>query len=145
MDTNRIKIAQTYLLLIICSLCSLHCSDPLSEEEKAAIVTTIVSGPFESGEYVIFWDGTNDQGGTVRAGTYYARLWSRDFTHQIQMTALEGGKTGVNDSSFVAPGFQPITKLLQNHPEPFPIRSGTNIPFTLASSASIELTIRNRE
>ncbi len=121
------------------------CSDPLSSDEDA-VVKTLLDGPLEGGRYVLFWDGTDDTGHSVQPGTYYARLFSRDFTFQVQMTALAGGGTGVsNDSSMWDPGYQPLPGLEQNTPNPFKIKDGTNLPFTLDAAYSIRLTVRNRE
>lgn len=133
------------LFLFFLIVLMLGCSDPLSEEEKKAVVTTLFTGFLESGEYSFFWNGKNEAGENAQAGTYYARLYSLNFTHQIEMSAWEGGSGVSNDSSYIAPGFQPITHLLQNHPNPFLIRSGTNIPFTLSTSVTVELTIRNQK
>jgi len=121
------------------------CSDPMSEEDKKALVKTVVDGYLPPGEYQVFWDGTNKDRQQVSAGTYWARLTSRNFTLQITMTALEGGRQGVsNDSSWFSPGDQPADQLLQNHPNPFAIREGTNIPFTLRDSATVQLIVRNK-
>ena len=137
---RRVMIMMLYLL-------GSHCSDPLSEDEDA-VIRTLVQGILPSGEYVWFWDGTDDSGAFVPAGTYYARLYSRDFTYQIEMTALEGGSGESNDMHLYNEGVQPLTKLEQNRPNPFRIRDGTNIPFfidEITASVPVQLTVRSRE
>lgn len=136
---NKRYILSIFLLILF------GCSNPLSEEEEKAVVKTLVSGTLPLGEYVVFWDGTDEKNQSVPPGTYYARLYSRNFTHQIEMTALEGGKGISNDSSYSNPGIQLITQLKQNHPNPFYIKDGTNIPFTLSEEVSVQLTIRNKK
>ena len=97
------------------------------------------------GEFTIFWDGTDDKNKPLSAGIYYVRLWTRTFSHQIEITALHGAFTTSNDSTefFTTPTF--ITELLQNHPEPFKISEGTNIAFKMSESTQLQLTIRNHE
>jgi len=146
---EMIHFKQCLKQIVLFSLCLISfifgCSDHVSEEDKEAIIKTLVSGAFNSGEYVIFWDGTNDKNVTMGAGTYYVRLYSQTFTHQIEITALAGGAVAVNDSSYFFEGYQPLTQILPNYPDPFQIRSGTNIPFTLNTPATIELTVRDKE
>ena len=132
-------------LLLLWGILVPGCSDPLSEQEEEVTVKTIYSGPLEEGRYVFFWDGTDDKNQYVSGGTYYARLYSRDFTFQITMTAQTGGTGALNDSSLADPGHQPLPRLDQNTPNPFKIRDGTNIPFSIDDNYSIRLTIRNKE
>ena len=123
----------------------LGCSDPLSEQEEEFTVKTLFNGPLAEGRYVFFWDGTDDNNKYVSGGTYYARLYSRDFTFQITLTAQDGGTSVSNDSSLADPGYQPLPQLDQNVPNPFKIRNGTNLPFSIDADYSIRLTIRNKE
>ena len=145
MKRRRIHKRGRPFILLAAFLLLVGCKNPISEEEQNAIVNTLVSGTLSAGEYVLFWDGTNARGQTVSPGTYYARLYATAFTYQIEMTALEGGTGTSNDSSYASPGLQPLTQLGQNHPNPFPIQDGTNIPFTLSQATAVQLTIRNRE
>ena len=131
--------------LILVFLFFMGCSDPLSREEEGVLVKTLYDGPLAAGRYVVFWDGTGDDQKFVQAGTYYARLYSRDFTFQIEMTAQDGGTGVPNDSSLSDPGYQPLPGLEQNRPNPFKIRNGTNLPFTLDNTYTIRLTVRNRD
>jgi len=99
----------------------------------------------EQGSYVVFWNGKNEKNEYVTPGTYYARLYSRNFTHQEEMTALEGGTGVSNDSSYYSKEIQLITLLKEITPNPFKIQDGTNIPFTLDESQTIQLTIRDKK
>jgi len=145
MERKILRILIIVFLIVIISTV-LTCSDPTSSDK--AIVKILIPGRlFLEGEYVIFWDGTNKKNEFVPAGTYYARLYSRDFTEQLEITALAGG-TGLPNG---IPGLtgvampQAWTELKQNAPNPFRIQDGTNIPFTLSDDVTIELTIRDKE
>jgi len=132
---------QLYFLIII--LFGLTCSDPTSSDK--AIVRILISGPIAEGEYVIFWNGTNKKDEYVPAGTYWVRLYTRDFTEQIEITALQGGTGVLNDSTVWNPMPYAWSELKQNSPNPFRIQDGTNIPFTLADDMTIELTVRDKK
>ena len=120
------------------------CSDPSSSDDKY-IVKTLIDEYWGQGQYVEFWDGTDDKNKPLPAGTYYVRLWTRNYSNQITIEAQDGLFRTSNDSTVFFPTATFITLLEQNHPDPFRIREGTNIPFQLAESGTIELTIRNHE
>lgn len=142
---NRSNIS-IFILLFITSI-FFRCTDPLSADEEA-VVKELFRGIIPMGRYSDFWDGKDEEGNFVTEGTYYARLESRDFTYQIEMTANAGGTGNSNRADIFDEGFQPLTNLEQNTPDPFLIRDGTNIPFTideLAETITVILTIRDRE
>jgi len=145
-STLTLSMKRTLFLCVLFTiLCAPRCSDPLSEQEKDVTVKTLFNGPLVEGRYVFFWDGTDDGNKFVSGGTYYARLYSRDFTFQITLTAQEGGTGALNDSSLSDPRYQPLPQLDQNTPNPFKIKDGTNIPFSIDGDYSIRLTIRDKE
>jgi hypothetical protein len=119
--------------------------DWFSSDEQDAVVKTLLKGYWPMGEFIIFWNGKNDKNEIVSPGKYYVRLYSETFSDQKEMTAQEGGGSASNDSTFINEGFQSITELLQNYPNPFKVKDGTNIHFTLSQAMSIELTIRDRK
>ena len=133
------------LFTILTALIVVACGKTATEQNKDAVVKTIYSGTLGQGRYVIFWDGTNESGQFVAAGTYYARLWARDFTFQITLTAEAGGTGVSNDSSLADPGPYALPQLDQNTPNPFKVQDGTNLPFNLDGTYAIELTIRDQE
>ncbi|MFH1942202.1 MAG: hypothetical protein ABIL68_08850 [bacterium] len=144
---NNARFNRLLLSCLLWFLIIIGCRQPLSEQEKDAIVKTLVEGILPSGEYILFWDGTDENDQFVPVGTYYARLYSRDFTYQIEMTAKEGGTGVSNRDELINEGLQPLTKLEQNRPNPFNIQDGTNIPFTIddqTANTTVQLTIRNR-
>lgn len=133
-------------LMISAALLALNCSDPASSDRKYIVKTLIEEEYWPEGQYSIFWDGTDDENNLLAPGTYYVRLWSRNFTHQIEMTAESGRFSEYNDDGTYSMITETlITLLYQNKPDPFIISEGTCIPFDLAEPARIQLTIRNHE
>ena len=131
-------------LLTVCLLIMSVCSDPSSSDDKY-IVKTLIDEYWGQGQYTEFWDGTDDNNKPLPAGTYYVRLWTKNYSNQIKIEAQDGTFRTTNDSTVFFPTPTFITLLEQNHPNPFRILEGTNIPFQLAESGTIELTIRNHE
>ena len=119
--------------------------DWFTDDDADAVEKTLIHAYLEMGEYILFWNGTNDKNEILGSGSYFVRLFSDAFSDQIEMTALEGGGNASNDSTFINLGYQSITELLQNHPNPFKIKDGTNIHFKLAEATTIQITIRNRK
>ncbi|MCD6115835.1 hypothetical protein J7K93_02370 [bacterium] len=120
------------------------CTDPVSSD-KSKVIKTLVQGKLNAGQYSVFWDGKDEKNNFVEPGTYLVWLTARSFTYEIRMTALTGG-AGSNDSTTVPIyGDWGLTELLQNHPDPFRIKCGTNIPFIIgddAASQTVVLTVR---
>ncbi len=135
---------KTHLILIalIASTFFIKCSDPVSGDETEH-VKTVIQGYHPAGLYVYFWDGTDQKGNFVSEGNYIARLYAKDFTFEVEMEALAGSSGTSNDSTaFPDFTYQPLNELKQNRPNPFQIKDGTNLLFTLSESYAIELTIR---
>jgi|GEM_PF-1869747 hypothetical protein len=127
---------------------ALRCGDPLSESDKATLVRTLVDGPVEAGEYSLFWDGRDNRDSLLAAGIYSCQFTTRDFGDRIDMTALEGGtgsKKDLNDSTVIAALPVPNTfSRIENRPEPFKIRNGTNIVFSIPYQTTLLLTIHRK-
>jgi hypothetical protein len=119
----------------------LTCSNPASEDERN-VVKTLIDEPLPVGRYEVFWDGTDSNNQPLPAGKYKARLDTRSYVFEIDMTALDSTVGKSNDSSEVILLPQLVTLLDQNHPEPFHIRDGTNIPISISENTSVRLTIR---
>ncbi len=120
----------------------IQCSDPASSDPTEEI-KIIVRGFHPAGAYVDFWDGTDKNHSFVDPGTYIARLYSQDFTFEVEMTVLSGSQGTSNDSTtFPDFTYQPLNELKQNRPNPFHVKDGTNLLYTLSEDYSIELSIR---
>ena len=134
-----------FIVILLAAVLVITCGKTATEQNKDAVVKTLFSGTLGQGRYVIFWDGTNDNNQFVAEGTYYARLWARDFTFQITLNAQAGGTGVSNDSSLADPGPYALPQMDQNVPNPFKVQDGTNIPFNLDGTYAVELTIRDQE
>ena len=150
---NRVKILISKkailsgILLILITIFTL-CENP-SSVKQTIVIKTLVRGKLQTGKYSVFWDGKDESNKFVEPGTYLVWLYARTFTYEIRITALQGGVTGINDST-TAPvyGNWGLTELLQNHPEPFRIQSGTNIPFIIGEDVAgqtVEITVRKEK
>lgn len=123
-------------------IAGIYCSDPTSSDPSKEI-KVIVRGYRPAGAYVDFWDGTDKSNNFVEPGDYIARLYTQDFTFEIDMTVLSGSKGSSNDSTtFPDFTYQPLNELKQNRPNPFHAKDGTNLLYTLSEDYSMELSIR---
>ncbi|OGC90961.1 MAG: hypothetical protein A2W25_07715 [candidate division Zixibacteria bacterium RBG_16_53_22] len=52
-------------------------------------VSTLVSGEYDSGNYIITWDGRDSSGRVVSSGVYYYRLTANGLTKTLKMTMLK--------------------------------------------------------
>lgn len=149
MNPTKWKTQSIIFLLIGILFLSLHCSDPLSEEQQESLVRTLVEGQLGPGHYSIFWDGRNDQDKRLSAGTYICNFHARDYGSQVTMTALEGGSDDPaesNDSTVIAAPPDPVLfTLFQNSPDPFYIKEGTNIVFAIPHEAAVLITLHKEE
>jgi flagellar hook assembly protein FlgD len=51
-------------------------------------VKTLAHGTQEAGRYQVRWDGSDDRGTTLRAGTYFVRLQAADVTRTHRVTLV---------------------------------------------------------
>lgn len=136
MILNRFRILIFPVILMV-----LSCGDPLSDRED--IVRILAEGLMTSGQYSIFWDGRDNKNQFVEAGTYFALLYTQDFSLIDTLTALAGGtkeKTNWNQYDYHNP--QLMDEMENNEPDPFYIVEGTNIRFRLSRDINARLTIQ---
>ena len=135
------------IIILIGILIFIQCSDPVSEEDEKNVIATLIEGSVYQGSYIIFWDGKDKNDNFVPAGTYYARLYSRDFTFQLEMVVMEGssGQSNNHESIYLEDPGATLNVLEKIDPDNFYVQDGTNIHFTLNQNNSIRLTIRNKE
>ena len=143
------KIIHLLLFVIMTSLTVLliRCSDPASAN-KETLVRTLPTVPLNPGEYSYFWDGKDDSDQYVEPGRYYCELYEATVGDTIQMTVLEGGEASLpyfpNPERIGSPSASTII-LYYNQPDPFHVKEGTKIYFTLPEYTSIRLTIHRME
>jgi hypothetical protein len=121
-----------------------QCGKSFWEEGKEDVVRTLIDTRLEAGEYILFWDGRDEGKNMLPAGTYFARLRTLEFQNQVAMKGKEGGK-GTADSSGYIRSSPVYFWIGPNFPDPFYMKSGTNIPFTVPLAAHVQLVIRNKE
>ena len=129
-----------YLPAVLSIFIFLTCSDPLSDREN--VVRTLLNGPIPSGEYSVFWDGTNEKNNFCEPGTYIALLYTRNFTLLDTLTALSGSSEKTNKNDYYLDTPQLIDEMVNNDPDPFLIEEGTNIKFFISQDISVRLTIQ---
>ncbi|MBN1894724.1 hypothetical protein JW906_09525 [bacterium] len=138
-----------FLTACLAVFLTIRCGDPLSESDKATLVRTLVDGPVQAGEYSLFWDGRDDRDSLLSAGIYACQFTTRDFGDRIDMAALDGGsgsKKDLNDSTVIAALPVPNTfARIENRPNPFRIRNGTNIVFSIPYPTTLLLTIHRKD
>jgi hypothetical protein len=131
------------VILFIPILGWLACSNPLSQDDKN-VVKILINEREPVGKYTIFWNGTDSNNKFVPAGNYKARLVTQSYVFEIDMTALDGTAGKSNDSTRIPILLPQLETLLEfNHPEPFRIRDGTTIPYSISEDyTTVQLTIR---
>jgi hypothetical protein len=130
------------LFLLVLSLGSMSCKNPLKEEKKKELIRVLIHDYFdETGKWIFFWDGKDKNDKYINPGKYIYLLEIRDFQDQDFVTAIEGGKDELNDERRFEPGFWTYTELGEAYPDPFEIRSGVNIPVFLSQPATLKLSI----
>jgi FlgD Ig-like domain len=56
---------------------------------RGRLVRSLVDGTKESGDYTVFWDGTNENGQKVSSGVYFYRMVTGDFMQTRKMVMLK--------------------------------------------------------
>lgn len=133
------------ILLIPFFLTVLHCGKSFWEKGKENALRVLVDTSLETGEYIVFWDGKDDQKQTLPAGNYLCRLLTEEFDSEIEMEGHDGGKGISADSSGYIMSSPMHFSLEQNFPNPFYMKNGTNIPFAIPHAVHVQLTIRKKD
>ncbi len=138
---GRLWLAPAVILLLAGAW---QCGKSFWEEGNENVVRTLVDSRLEPGEWILFWNGRDDAGNILPAGTYYARLRTMDYQNQVEMKGKEGGKTAADSSAYIhsSPAFFWIG---DNFPDPFFMKSGTNIPISVPRTEHVQLVIKNKE
>ncbi len=136
---NRVYI----FILLALTGSFIFCSNPLEESEtQKEKIRLLVDQTFtESGRYVYYWDGKDDDGKYVEPGKYLYAMETKNYDQINYMIAEIGGKTGSNNEEHWEPGYWNSFVLEDAYPDPFYIESGVNIPFLVSTSARIKITI----
>lgn len=135
---NRYVIFSSIVLL--CGL--LCCSSPTKEENKKQRVRLLVDDVFEeTGRYVFYWDGKDDNKKYVKPGRYIYAMQTKEYDSWEYVTVNTGGKTGANNEEHFEPGFWHSFELEEAFPNPFELEAGTNIPFLVSEKARVKILI----
>lgn len=135
--------------LLLAGLVLSTCSNPVSDEKKGPLVRTLWDSGLQTGRHIFYWDGRDNAGKTVAAGTYRCWMESESDREAIDMTAVDGTKGKPADSTGTGIGHwymntSPLHYLLeQNFPEPFYAKDGTNISLEIPEPAYVKLTIHS--
>jgi len=128
------------LFLVILSVIS--CKNPFKEEKKKEPVIILLHEYLEeSGKYIVYWDGKDENGKYVQPGRYIYLMEVKTFQDQDVMTAEAGGKLGKNNEQHFEPGFWTDFELGHAYPDPFKILEGVNIPIIVSQPATVKLSI----
>ena len=118
------------------------CKDPLGDDKKKPLVRTLLNESLpQSGKYIVYWNGKDDNGEYITPGKYIIILEVRDLQDTDFVTAVGGGKPGENNEGNVIPGFYINSRLEPPYPNPFEILSGVNIPFIVHEAGGVKLEI----
>jgi hypothetical protein len=150
MNSPLTRLMSKTALLLACMTLS-TCTNPVADEKKGPLVRTIWDSGLQPGRHMFYWDGKDDAGKTVAAGTYVCYMDSEKDIESIEMTAVDGTKgkpadsTGTVSRHWYMPTNYPHYLLEQNFPNPFYTKDGTNISLEIPEPAYIKLTIHSKK
>jgi hypothetical protein len=133
--------------LLLAALTPTGCDSP-TEVKKGVLVRTLYEGAGRPGRYLVFWNGQDENKKTVPAGDYVCYLEAEELL-PIELTALNGtggrradtlGTSGI----MYIPTEPFLNSLDPNIPEPFYNRDGTNIPFEIAGTGFVRISIHKK-
>ncbi len=133
-----------FFLLLLLSLLSLQCKNPFKDDEpeKERVLILVNNEYFtDTGRYVLFWNGKNEDSSFVSAGKYIILMEAKNFNDQISVTAQEGGKNGSNNKAHVELGYYSRYELESVDPNPFKVQSGVNISIIIPQVGRVKITI----
>jgi len=137
---SNLLFSIAFCLLLLTSACS----NPFKSETKKEAIKVLVNEYFddeELGKWIFYWDGKNSKGKYITPGKYIFAMEARNFQDQDFVTAEEGGIDGENNKADFEPGFWLDFELGQAFPNPFPIKSGVNIPVLISEPGKVKISI----
>lgn len=134
------------ILLIGISIITLFlfstCRNPLAEDEKKQKIIILVDDYIiDTGRYIFYWEGLDENNKYIQPGKYIVLLEIKDWQDQEFIEAIRGGTKGKNDESRFEPGYWNSHDLEEPYPNPYEIQSGINIPVLLSEPARVKLTV----
>jgi hypothetical protein len=120
------------------------CKNPFKSETKKELIKVLVNDYFNNeslGKWIFFWNGKNKDGKFIAPGKYIYIMEAHNFQDQDFVSAEEGGVNEENDQSRFEPGFWYDFELGQAFPNPFPIKSGVNIPVIISEAGTVKISI----
>ncbi len=138
MKKNYIRIIGLFFI----GLFLFACENPLKEEQKKERVLIFADDYLaETGRYVLYWDGKNEQRKYVEPGRYIVLLEIKDWQDQEYIVAEPGGKPQENNRARFEPGYWLSNDLETPFPDTFRVESGTNIPIVLSAPNRVKISI----
>ncbi len=141
---NKKTSSNHYLktITLLYTLLLLSCSNPFKEETKKPLIREEYFYSAPQGRYVYYWDGKDRKGNYITPGKYIVLLEVYTFQDQDFVIAEEGGKEGQEDPGiYYYAEFWNKDELGEIKPNPFKIKSGCTITFTLKGGQTARLAI----
>jgi hypothetical protein len=138
------RLALIYLMTLCLFFVLTTCKNPFKSETKKELIKVLVNDYFNNeslGKWVFFWNGKNKDGKFVSPGKYIYIMEAHTFQDQDFVTAEAGGVNEENDQSHFEAGFWYDFELGQAYPNPFPIKSGVNIPAIISEAGTVKISI----
>lgn len=130
------------LVIVFILLFLTACENPLKEEQKKERVLIFFDEYVrETGRYILYWDGKDENRNYVDPGRYIVLLEIKDWQDQEYIVVQDGGKAGKNNQSRFEPGYWLSNDLEVPFPDTFRVASGTNIPFVLSGPNPVTISI----
>ena len=126
------------IVAILATAALLSCKNPVAAERVIILIDDYL---VESGRYIFYWNGKDDDKRYVEPGDYIIVLEIKDFQQQETVTAVKGGLPNENNQARFEPGFWQDHELQSPFPNPFKVQSGVNIPILLSGPARIKIVI----
>ena len=138
MKKNVFKI----MLLLLVGILHFACENPLEEEQKKERILIFMDEYLvESGRYILYWDGKDDERKYVEPGRYIVLLEIKDWQDQEYIVAESGGKPDANNRARLEPGYWLSNDLETPVPDTFRVESGTNFPVVLSAPNRVKISI----
>jgi hypothetical protein len=136
------KIIRIFGAFLILFTVIVNCSNPFKSEKKKELVLEFINDYMpDTGRYIFFWDGRDDDNEFVQPGKYIVLLEIKSWQDQVFVTVTEGGNDRANDQSRWEPGFWIDHDLQTPFPDPFQVSSGVNIPILVSTPSRVKISI----